>query len=300
MTHMQRRMFQWRGWIWGLTLLAASCSQGGVLQSSGGFHEVLLMGEGPDKILMIDIDGVISNEPIASPYGGLPGMTARIRQELEIAYHDPNIRGILLRINSPGGTLTDSDIIYHSLMEFKKTKKVKIVAAMGDITASGGYYIAMAADEIYAHPSTITGSIGVIMPHMEFSGLMKQFGVTADPVTSGRFKDIDSPYRKRTPDEQKLLQEMVNQQYELFIGAVKQGRPRMAERQIRAIADGRVMTAADAKRYGLIDEIGYLDDAYKRLSELAGFPENRLVRYANTWATGNNIYTNAFPIEGGF
>ncbi|NIT64767.1 MAG: signal peptide peptidase SppA, partial [Gammaproteobacteria bacterium] len=129
--------------LWGL---AAALLLSGCLSVASGpsveFREVLLQGEGDDKILLIDISGPIVNQPLLVPsVGVLPGMTARIRQELELAFDDPDIRGILLRINSPGGTLTDSDVIYHSLMEFKRSKKVKIVASMGDIAASGGVYV---------------------------------------------------------------------------------------------------------------------------------------------------------------
>ena len=133
-----------------LSLLAAGLLAGCITSITGptaDFREVLLQGEGSDKLLMIDIAGPIDNTPILVPgLGVLPGMTARVRQELELAYDDPSIHGILLRINSPGGTLTDSDIIYHSLLEFKKSKKVKIVAAMADIAASGALYVSMAAD----------------------------------------------------------------------------------------------------------------------------------------------------------
>lgn len=262
------------------------------------FKEVLLQGQGSDKILMIDINGPITNDPLLIPNVVIiPGMTARVLQELELAFNDQNIRGILLRIDSPGGTITDSDIIYHSLIEFKKAKKIKIIAAMEDIAASGALYVAMSADEIYAHPTTVTGSIGVIMDHMEYSDLMDKLGVKSDPVTSGRYKDISSPYRKMSPEERALLQQVVSAQYEKFVKVVQDGRPKMSQQQIRAIADGRIMTADEAKERGLIDGIGYLDDVYKRMTQLSGFPSNRLVRYSNTWLTGNNIYSNSFPIE---
>lgn len=285
-----------------LALLLFSGWLTGCVSLGGGpspeFTEVLLQGEGDPKILLIDINGPIANQPILVPnLGILPGMTARIRQELEIAFNDPDVRGLLLRINSPGGTLTDSDIIYHSLMEFKKSKQVKILAAMGDIAASGAVYIAMAADEVFAHPTTITGSIGVVMPHLNYSGLMKKLGVESDPVVSGPYKDLDSPMKPRNPEERALLQNLIDQQYEKFVDVVKAGRPKMTTSQIREMADGRIFSAQEAKKRGLIDEVGYLDDAYKRIGEMAGFPVNRLVRYANAWRTGNNIYSNAFPVE---
>ncbi|MDH4225681.1 MAG: signal peptide peptidase SppA, partial [Deltaproteobacteria bacterium] len=198
---------------------------------------------------------------------------------------------------SPGGGLTDSDVIYHSIMEFKRAKKVKVVAALGDVAASGGLYIAMSADEIIAHPTSLLGSIGVILSHMEFSGLMEKYGVTAVPVTSGKFKDIESPFRKRTPEETRMLQKIVDHQYQTFLSVVQKGRSKMTPEIIQENADGRLLTSREAVRIGLIDDVGYLDDAYKRLGVISGFPTNRLVRYANSWMTGNNIYSNVFPIE---
>jgi protease-4 len=285
-----------------LALAAASLAGCGgfVAVPQPRFEEVLLQGEGRDKMLLIDIWGPISNEPIIVPNAGvIPGMTARIRQELEIAFQDPLIRGVLLRINSPGGTLTDSDVIYNSLMEFKKSKRVKIVASMGDLAASGAVYVAMAADEIYGHPTTVTGSIGVIMPHMDFSGLADKLGVRSDPIASGLYKDIDDPIRPRTAEEQAMLRGIVTRLHEKFVKVVESGRKKMSSAQVREIADGRLFTAEEAETLGLIDGIGYLDEAYRRLSTLAGFPENRLVRYTNVWLTGNNIYSNTFPIEFG-
>jgi protease-4 len=282
------------------TLFALAGCGGYVAVSQPRFEEVLLQGEGRDKILLIDIWGPISNDPIIIPTAGvIPGMTARVRQELEIAFQDPLIRGILLRVNSPGGTLTDSDVIYNSLLEFKKAKRVKIFASMGDIAASGAVYVSMAADEIIAHPTTITGSIGVIMPHTDYSGLADKLGVRSDPIVSGQFKDIDDPMRLRTDDEAKMLQSIVSQLYEKFVKVVETGRKKMTSAQIRAIADGRLLTADEAQKAGLIDGIGYLDEAYKRISTASGFPKNRLVRYTNVWLTGNNIYSNTFPIEFG-
>jgi len=288
----------------GLTLALLGAAVAGcssfIGYNSPQFKEVLLEGKSSDqdKILLIDINGPISNDPLLiQNVGIIPGMTARIRQELELAFNDNNIRGILLRIDSPGGTITDSDVIYHSLMEFKKAKKIKIMAAMEDIAASGAFYVSMAADEIYAHPTTVTGSIGVIMEHMDFADLMNKLGVEADPVTSGKYKDVGSQFRKMTPEERTLLQSIVNAQYEKFIKVVQDGRPKMTLQQIRSIADGRIMTADEAKERGLIDGIGYLDDVYKRMGQLAGFSNTKLVRYSNIWLTGNNIYSSSFPIE---
>jgi protease-4 len=135
------------------------------------------------------------------------------------------------------------------------------------------------------------------MEHMDFAGLMDKLGVRADPVRSGKYKDVGSQFRQMSDEEKALLQQIVNAQYEHFLKVVQDGRPKMTMPQIRSIADGRIMTADEAKERGLIDGIGYLDDVYKRMTQLSGFPTNKLVRYSNTWVTGNNIYSSTFPIE---
>lgn len=283
--------------VLGLSLLLGGCLSVGP-GASPEFREVLLQGEGNNKLLLIDISGPITNRPVLIPnLGVVPGMTARVRQELELAYNDPNIHGILLRINSPGGTLTDSDVIYHSLMEFKRSKDVKIVATLGDIAASGAVYVAMAADEIYAHPTTITGSIGVMMPHLQYAELADKLGIESDPVKSGPFKDLDSPFRERMPEEQEFLQSMVDDQHQKFLQVIRSGRPDMSRAELERISDGRLISAQIAQEEGLIDRVGYLDDAYERLAEITGFPRNRLIRYANPWMTGSNIYSAAPPVE---
>ena len=286
-----------------LPALGASLALGGLLgcgvpPSPPGFEEVLLQGEGSNKLLLIDINGFISNQPLLIPQiGVVPGMVARVRQELEIAHRDPDIRGVLLRIHSPGGTLTDSDTLHHLLTTFKRSKKVKIVAALGDVATSGGLYVAMAADEIYAQPTSIVGSVGVIVPHMEYSALLEKLGVRADPIKSGPYKDIQSPFRPRTETETRLLQSIVDAQLERFVAVIRQSRPQMNATQIERIADGRLLSADTARQEGLIDDVQYLDQSYQRLTQLSQLPQSRLVRYANVWATGNNIYSNTFPIE---
>lgn len=286
-----------------LLILFIAVALRGCIFAGGGFpsfdfHEVLISGEGEAKILLIDVQGVISNQSTLIPgIGVVPGMLAQVRQELEIAYDDPDIRGVLLRINSPGGGITDSDILHHSLVEFKRTKKVKIVAAMMGIAASGGLYVAMAADEVYAHPTTITGSMGVINYHMEFSGLMEKLGIRAEPLKTGEYKDTFSPFRPRTEKENKLLQAILKEELDQFKKVVREGRPKMSESQLKLISDARILTPLQARSVGLIDHIGYLDDAYKRISELSGFPKNRLIRYANVFREGENIYSGFSPIE---
>jgi len=157
--------------IWALLLLVAlsGCIQIDLSPGRGGLQETIISGEGPDKVLLIDISGTLTT---IAPDGLFPepSLPARLKQELTKAAADDDIKALVLRINTPGGTVTSSDILYHELLEFKEKRQVPIIASIMDIGASGGYYVAMAADQIFAHPSTITGSIGVIMLTMNRQG----------------------------------------------------------------------------------------------------------------------------------
>ena len=170
----------------------------------------------------------------------------------------------MLRINSPGGGVTASDIMYRDLVHFREETHKPVVACMMDVAASGGYYLAMGCDRIYAHPSTVTGSIGVIMSLYNATGLMKIVGVTSDPIKSGPNKDIGNPGRPMTPEERAILQGMVTGFYDQFVDVVaRAARTSLTPEKVRELADGRVYSGAEAKKLGLIDEVGYLDDALK-------------------------------------
>ncbi len=200
-----------------------------------------------------------------------------VRKALDAAAKDDSVQGVLLRINSPGGTVGMSQELNAAVQRVSKKKPV--VVSMGDLTASGGYYTACAADKIVANPGTLTASIGVIISTMDFSELMNnKLGVHAVTVKSGKFKDILSPYRKATPDDLALIQKLINDSYDDFLGAVVQGRTRFltseAEKKhraetIKAVADGRVVTGRQGLAAGLVDEIGDLDRAYTILDSMA-------------------------------
>ena len=209
-------------------------------------QEQVLEGEGKKKILLLDISGTISEEEKA---GGLFGRSANstvsvIRESLYKAEKDENLAGIILRINSPGGTVTASDIIHHDLTEFKKRKKVPILACIMSVGTSGGYYVAAAADEILAHPTAITGSIGVILMKFNVEGLMGKVGVEEQTVKSGEKKDLMSPFRKATPEEIKLAQEIIDQLYGRFLDiAVARPGNQLSRDDLKKVADGRIYTA---------------------------------------------------------
>ncbi|MFQ5716301.1 MAG: signal peptide peptidase SppA, partial [Nitrospinales bacterium] len=180
------------------------------------------------------------------------GMVERIREILKKAEKDDEIKALLLRINSPGGTVTSSDIIYHDLKTFKKKKNVKIYAAFMDLAASGGYYIAMAADRIIAHPTSITGSIGVLALKVDLTKLMKKVGVDMEVVKSGDKKDFMSPFRPFTETERKLFQKSIDEFHQRFVETIAKNRRGLDLPDVEALADGRIYNARQALENKLV------------------------------------------------
>jgi len=258
-------------------------------------EESTLEGTGTGKIVLVDLAGVLAEEPIFTLESRpqVP-LLARVREELDKAGADPAVRAIVLRINSPGGTITASDVLYHEISTFKARRKIPVVAALMDVGASGGYYVALAADQIVAHPTTITGSIGVLMLTVNASGLLEKLGVSASYVKSGGLKDMGSPFRTLTPEERALFQELIDRFYGRFVDLVAQER-RIDEARVRAFADGRVYTAGEAQSLGLIDRIGYLEDAVALAREAAGVKEARVVAYHRPRQYRATIYSSAEP-----
>lgn len=180
---------------------------------------------------------------------------------------DRSIRGIVLRIDSPGGAVAPSQEIYTEVLKLKSQKKV--FASMGSVAASGGYYIASAADQIIANPGTLTGSIGVIMTFANVEQLMNKIGLRPETMKSGKFKDTGSPTRPMTPDERKLLQNVVDNVFDQFVSAVSKGR-KMDYDEVKKLADGRIYTGKQAFDLKLVDRLGSLEDTISLLGKAVG------------------------------
>jgi protease-4 len=264
-------------------------------------QEQVLEGEGAKKILLLDISGTISEQEKSDGLlgGGSASMVSRVREALQMADRDKDISGVILRINSPGGGITASDIIHHDISQFKKRKKVPVHACIISVGASGGYYVAAAADEISAHPTAVTGSIGVIMVKFNVSGLMGKLGVEEQTVKSGDKKDIMSPFRRATPEEEKLAKEIIDQFHGRFLDIIM-ARPgnRLTLDELRKLADGRIYTAEQALKGGLIDRTGYLDDAIAGMRKKIGDDKARVVTYQRPGNYKGSIYAGADVKEG--
>jgi protease-4 len=228
-------------------------------------------------VALIHIEGMITG---ASASGGLLAVDSMassltVVEELYKARDDDNIKAVVLRINSPGGTAAASDEIYRAIDALSAEKPV--VVSMGDVAASGGYYIASAADYIFANGATLTGSIGVVFNLLNFEELADNIGVEDTTLTAGEYKDIGSPWRAMTGDERSMMGEMLDEVHGQFISAVSAGRQDMSEEEVRAAANGMIYTGARALELKLVDEIGGLHEAKAKARELGGLPEDAVV-----------------------
>jgi protease-4 len=218
-----------------------------------------------DKIAIVEVRGVITQ-------------SSGVIEELQQYLADDGVKAIILRIDSPGGGVGPSQEIYREIMRIKSNSKRKVVTSMGSVAASGGYYIASASDLIVANPGTITGSIGVIMQFSNFEDLLKKIGIKGVVLKSGEHKDIGSPFREMTPEEKRIMQEVLDNVHQQFIQAVADGR-KLDRSKVAQIADGRILTGEQAKNLGLVDQLGNLQDTIDITAKLAGIEGKPNVLY---------------------
>lgn len=255
-------------WVYGIQNKETETNEGETGFSSSMFQE------SPD-IGIIRVDGPIMHGGGDSPFGAANASSERIVKEIRKAEKD-GVKGILVKINSPGGTAAASHAIYSELMRLRQDG-VKVVATMGDVAASGGYYIAAGADQIFANPSTLTGSIGVIAQFTKIQGLYEKLGLKATVIKSGKHKDIGSPYRETTPEERKIFQALIDDTYEDFLKAIVAGR-KMEMETLRPLADGRIYTGNQALKHKLVDRLGSHPDALKALKKMANLNDSASTR----------------------
>ncbi len=255
-------------------------------------EEKVVSGEGRDKVLLMDISGMITSQESSSLLGGERKMSvvARVREELERARKDHAVKAVVLRINSPGGGVTASDTLYHEIRKYRQDTGVKVIAHLMDLGTSGAYYAALAADKILAQPTTVTGSIGVIMLRLDATGLMQKVGVQALEITSGERKNMGSLFRPITAEERKLFQGIIDSLFARFTDTVAKER-NLSREGVKAVADGRIMSSQEARAAGLIDDIGYLDDALERAKKEAGIADARIVTYHRQGEYRPTIYS---------
>jgi len=255
--------------------------------------EQTLQGEGKGKVLLVHIKGFISDAAEKSVFQAKPSMLQEIVSQLRKAEKDDKIKAVVLQVDTPGGSATASDILYEEIVRFKQKTGAKVVAAMMDVAASGGYYISLPADSIFAHPTTVTGSVGVLFVRPKVVGLMDKLGLAVEISKSGKNKDMGSPFRATTAEENEIIQGLIDELGARFLSLVAKHR-NIDEAELAQISTGRVYLAKEALRSRLIDNIGYLDDAISEAKNLAGLPNDaKVVVYRRTEYPDDNPYNTS-------
>jgi len=306
MNHLGGSMKKIGIWLAFWPLLLSSCSTHIHLDFLGKdkIEEVVLIkSREKEKVLLLDVSGLIGVTSSPSIFEREADVISQVYYRLKKASEDPLIKGVILRLDTPGGEVTASDVIYHEIQNFKKRTGIPVLALMMSMTASGGYYIASACDHLIAHPSSLTGSIGVISLFPNLDGLLGKIGIQVQVIRSGKMKDSGSVFREMTEEERKVFQNIVDEYYQNFLNVVYENRKDfLTLDNLKKIADGRILTASQALKARLIDEIGYFDVALEKMLELSSLQEANVVTYTYYPKQKTNIYATQlksfFPFEG--
>ena len=242
-------------------------------------EKVIDGGTSFNRIVVLEVNGVIQD--VAGASSLLQSPTYHHRQFLQMldqAGEDDSVKGIVIRVNSPGGGVVESAEVHDKIIELKETTKKPVFVSMGSVAASGGYYISATADKIYANPATMTGSLGVIMQSLNYSELADELGIHFETIKSGPYKDIGSPERPMSDEERKILQSMVDHAYQQFVDVIANGR-NLDETRVKEIADGRIYDGIQAKELGLIDELGNLDETIAAMKKHIGDDQASVIKY---------------------
>jgi protease-4 len=252
-------------------------------------------GGGGGKIAIVEVEGMLIN---ARSGGGLLGFGAEenklslFTQQLEAAEKDSGVKAVVLRINSPGGTVTCSDTMYQMVKQFRARTKKPVVADMQEVAASGAYYVACACDQIVAHPTSVVGSIGVIFETFEVSGAMSKLGVTSTAIKSGELKDMGSPFKPLDPKARQVMQGLVDEYFARFVEVVRENRRISDDQKLRTLTDGRVFSGTQAAKLGLVDRTGLLTDAIDLARQLSGASAARAIMYKRPYGYSGSIYAD--------
>ena len=263
-----------------------------LLPPSAPLSEVVVSGKGPDKVLIIPVQGAITAFSASSAMGRKTASAlASITAQLDAARKDKKIKAVVLKIDSPGGQVAACDAIYEELTRFKRDTNTPMVAQQMSLAASGGYYLSMVADRVLAQPTTVTGSVGVIMMKLDAGGLLTKIGVRDDSVKSGESKDLLSMFRRMTPDEREILERIMDSMHKKFISVVTEARKNVVDPA--TAFDGRVFIGHDALERNLVDRIGYLPDSIEEAKKLAGLKEATVIMFTPGKSSGMNAYSDA-------
>lgn len=253
---------------WSFTKLDFKKNFDSAINISDSYDQTIIdEGNPTKKIAVLTVNGTIQDTGnSASLFSSDAYDHQFFMEQLNDVLKDPQVKGVLLKVNSPGGGTNESKQIYDKIKQIQKERQIPIYVSMGSMAASGGYYISAPANKIFANDETITGSIGVIMQGMDYSQFAKKYGIEFNTIKTGPYKDIMSGTRGMTSKDKKLLQGMVDDSYNRFVKVVANGR-HMSTKEVKSIADGRIMNGSQAVKAGLVDKIGYSEDALKALKK---------------------------------
>ncbi|MBP3040388.1 signal peptide peptidase SppA [Bacillaceae bacterium Marseille-Q3522] len=261
-------------------------------------EEVIADGDENYRIAVLDVNGVIQDTGESTDIFGSTGYNHQLfLSELEQAKNDETVQGIIIRVNSPGGGVVESAQIHDKIVEIQEETEIPVYISMGEMAASGGYYISAPADKIFASPETLTGSLGVIMQGINYAGLAEKYGVKMTTIKSGPYKDIMSPSREMTEEERNILQEMIDSSYEGFVKVIADGR-NMPEEEVRNIADGRIYDGRQAKELNLIDDFGYFETALEQMQSDYGLEGAQVIQYNENLGFGSLVTLSAQKVFG--
>jgi protease-4 len=250
----------------------------------------------PDKVAIVEVEGVIANAKSGGFLEATENPVSLFTQELNKAAEDSDVKAVVLRVNSPGGTVSASDAMYQILQRFKAKTHKPVVASIQEVGASGAFYVSCGADKIMAQPTSLVGSIGVIFETFNLEGTMFKLGIKPENYKSAAHKDIGSPFREPTEDEKVIMQNLVDEYYTRFKSIVTTNRPINNPADLPMITDGRVFSGTDAQKLGLIDKTGLLEDAITMARDLSHSPDAEVVEYKRPYGYGGSIYAlNSAP-----
>jgi protease-4 len=242
-------------------------------------------------VVIIEVEGMLANARTGGLLQAQENKLSLFTQQMDKAAGDPSVKAVVLRINSPGGTVTCSDTMYEMIKKFRETTRKPVIADTQEVTASGAYYVACGCDKIVAHPTSVVGSIGVIFQTFEVSDAMAKLGITSNAIASGPFKEMGSPFKRLQPDERALMQQMVDEYYARFLNVVTTNR-HIDPAHLKEATDGRVFSGEKAVEIGLADQTGLLDDAIALAKSMGNSPTAEVVMYKRPYGYSGSIYSS--------
>jgi len=283
-----------------IALLLAGCGTPSLLitpvSNSSKLQEVEVepgKGWAPNKIAMIEVEGMLMNAREGGFLQAEENKLSLFTQQLDAARNDSKVKAVVLRVNSPGGTVSCSDAMYQEVMKFKKETGKPVIAAAQEVMASGAYYVSCGSDVIVAQPTSVVGSIGVMMQLFEIEKGLAKLGIVPNAIVSGPMKEMGSPFKELEPKEKAVMQGMIDEYYGRFVGVVQAKCHISDQSKLKESTDGRVFTGEQAKAIGLVDQLGMLDDAIALARTRGNAPSAKVIMYKRPYGYSGSIYADA-------